>query len=128
MSVATEAREPSRQGLPLIGNPLRWATGQNRRNLWGFASCMPIVLLAVSCALPAHPGPARSGPGVRLQAPSVQHPFGTDALGRDVLSRTLGGARISLLVGLCAAGLALFVGIFLGIMSGFMGRVVDGAS
>lgn len=61
----------------------------------------------------------------RLQAPSVEHWFGTDHLGRDVLSRVLIGARLSMTVGFLAAGLATAVSILLGVVSGYFGGKVD---
>lgn len=61
----------------------------------------------------------------RLEAPSWQFLFGTDHLGRDVLSRVLIGAQISMLVAFLAAGLATFVSIVLGVLSGYFGARVD---
>jgi peptide/nickel transport system permease protein len=60
-----------------------------------------------------------------LETPSWQHPLGTDQLGRDVLTRMMYGARISLLVGFVAAGIACAVGALLGAVSGYFGSVVD---
>jgi peptide/nickel transport system permease protein len=54
-----------------------------------------------------------------LQPPSLSHFFGTDALGRDVFSRTLHGIRISVLAGLGVVGCALVVGTFVGLVSGY---------
>ncbi|MBM9834775.1 ABC transporter permease, partial [Enterococcus faecalis] len=54
-----------------------------------------------------------------LQFPSRSHCFGTDDLGRDVLSRLIYGTRISLTVGVCAVLLALFFGGILGVLSGY---------
>ena len=61
----------------------------------------------------------------RLQGPSAAHPFGTDELGRDVLSRVLVAARISLLVALVSVAIALVVGVALGLVAGFYGRWID---
>ncbi len=60
-----------------------------------------------------------------LEPPSPSHIFGTDGLGRDCLSRLIFGARISLLVGFVAVGIATAVGTFLGAIAGYYGRWVD---
>jgi len=61
----------------------------------------------------------------RLQAPSMQHPFGTDELGRDILIRVLYGARYSLAVGVVAVIVSLAVGITLGSIAGYCGGVIE---
>ena len=61
----------------------------------------------------------------RLQPPSAEHWFGTDDLGRDIFSRILYGARISLTVGFTAVILSAVMGSFLGIIAGYYGRWVD---
>ena len=61
----------------------------------------------------------------RLQAPSMQHPLGTDNFGRDILSRLLYGGRVSLLVSLGAMGCALLAGTLLGGIATFYGGLVD---
>lgn len=65
--------------------------------------------------------------GRRLQAPSWQNWLGTDALGRDVLSRTLHGARHSLPIALSVVALAVAIGAFLGAISGWVGGFLGGA-
>ena len=60
-----------------------------------------------------------------LAPPSGGHPFGTDPLGRDVLSRMIWGAGISLKVGFVATGIALLIGTMLGAVAGYYGRWVD---
>ncbi len=60
-----------------------------------------------------------------LEGPSLSHPFGTDRLGRDVLSRTIFGARISLMIGAISILFGVTIGAFLGVVSGFLGRLVD---
>jgi peptide/nickel transport system permease protein len=60
-----------------------------------------------------------------LMPPSVVHPFGTDPLGRDVFSRMIWGAGISLKVGFVATGIAILIGTVLGALAGYYGRWVD---
>jgi peptide/nickel transport system permease protein len=61
----------------------------------------------------------------RLKAPSWQFPFGTDNLGRDMLSRCLYGAQLSVIIGFCAAGLATLISVIVGIVTGYLGGKVD---
>ena len=60
-----------------------------------------------------------------LEAPSREHPLGTDQLGRDVLSRMIWGSQISLLVGFVAVGILSIIGVFLGSLAGYYGGWVD---
>lgn len=62
---------------------------------------------------------------LRFAEPSAEHWFGTDALGRDVYSRVLFGARISLQVGIIVVGVSAVIGIFIGSIAGFYGGWVD---
>ena len=62
---------------------------------------------------------------IRLLPPSLGHPMGTDHLGRDILSRILIGAKISMIVGFLAAGLATVISIVLGVASGYFGKKTD---
>ena len=61
----------------------------------------------------------------RLKAPSWQHPFGTDNLGRDMLSRCLYGAQLSVIIGLSAAALATIFSVLIDLLSGYLGGRVD---
>ncbi|MEN9316204.1 MAG: hypothetical protein RIS35_2597 [Pseudomonadota bacterium] len=61
----------------------------------------------------------------RLKPPSWEHPFGTDNLGRDVLSRCLYGAQLSVIIGLSAAALATVISVLIGILTGFLGGRFD---
>src|SRR5690606_32302608 len=83
-----------------------------------------VLLTALAPILPI-PSPTMPSPTEALQAPSLEHPLGTDRIGRDVFSRTLTGAQVSLLVGVTSALLAVVFGIVLGTVSGFAGRYVD---
>jgi peptide/nickel transport system permease protein len=61
----------------------------------------------------------------RMKPPSWQFPFGTDNLGRDVLSRCLYGAQLSVIIGFCGAGIATVVSVVIGILSGYLGGRFD---
>lgn len=61
----------------------------------------------------------------RLKAPSWAHPFGTDNLGRDMLSRCLHGAQLSVIIGLTAASLATVISVVIGIATGYLGGKFD---
>ena len=63
---------------------------------------------------------------IRLHGPSRAHPWGTDAVGRDILARAIYGGQISLLIGAAAVGVALVVGVAIGALSGYYGGWVDG--
>lgn len=61
----------------------------------------------------------------RLKPPSLAHPFGTDNLGRDMLSRCLYGAQLSVIIGLSAAALATVISVLIGLLSGYLGGKID---
>src|SRR3989449_1486505 len=98
------------------------------RNRWTLAGLALVTLLGLA-ALAAPwlaPGDPTSGDlTAALRSPSTTYPLGTDAQGRDVLSRVLFGARLSLAVGLASQVIALAAGLALGLTAGFYGRWVD---
>jgi peptide/nickel transport system permease protein len=63
--------------------------------------------------------------GNRLSAPTNNHPFGTDTIGRDILARTIYGGQISLLIGLAAMIVELLIGITVGALAGYYGGFID---
>lgn len=83
--------------------------------------------LALAAPLIAPRDPLALIPGAVLRPPSWEYPFGTDELGRDVLSRVIHGARISLRIGLVTIAIALVLGTFVGVLAGFYGGLLDGA-
>ena len=98
-----------------------------RRNPVGAAAgvaCFLLVLLAIFGATFA-PYDASNISFERLQAPSADHPFGTDSLSRDLLSRIMHGAWNSLGVAFVAIAVSTVLGVFLGVMSGYVGGVFD---
>jgi peptide/nickel transport system permease protein len=86
-----------------------------------------IIVAAISVAAPwiATHDPQDLDPIARMQGPSAEHYFGTDALGRDVFSRAAWGGRVSMIVGIAVAALATVAGVLLGLTAGFV-RWADG--
>jgi peptide/nickel transport system permease protein len=98
------------------------------RNKFAVAGAIVVLLmLAVALLAPliVRYGPNEINAWTVLEPPSPKHWFGTDDLGRDVFSRVIFGARISLLVGFAAAGIAVLIGTMLGLVSGFYGGWID---
>jgi len=83
------------------------------------------IALAVAFAGISPYDPVKSDLTARNQAPSLSHPMGTDALGRDLMTRVLYGGRISLLVGLSVMVITLLIGVPVGAIAGFFGGRVD---
>jgi peptide/nickel transport system permease protein len=84
------------------------------------------ILLAVFAPLIVPYDPVTTSWTLVRKAPSAQHWFGTDELGRDVLSRVVTGARASLTAGLVSVVIALGLGVPLGLLAGYRGGLVDG--
>ena len=84
-----------------------------------------IIILASLFAFLSPYDPNESDISSRLEPPSLQHPFGTDALGRDLLTRCLYGGRISLFVGFTVMVITLLIGIPIGMVAGFFGGWLD---
>jgi peptide/nickel transport system permease protein len=84
-----------------------------------------IVFTAIFADVLAPYDPLATKPEIRLAAPSWEHPFGTDDIGRDVLSRVIHGARISLWVGLLAVGIGTAAGMIIGLLCGYCEGRVD---
>src|SRR2546421_2425429 len=83
-----------------------------------------IVVLALTAVLApalAPHDPIKMKSSERLQAPSLNHPLGTDDFGRDILSRVIYGARISMLLGLGAVAISTLLAAVIGILSGYYG-------
>ena len=97
----------------------------NKAALISFFVIVIIVLLAILAPVIAPEGYDAQDLLATNQAPSWSHPFGTDHLGRDILSRILWGSRYSLSVGLISILLAAATGVILGLISGFFGGTID---
>lgn len=97
----------------------------NRAAVVGAVVVALIVLVAIFAPFLAPFEPDAINLRARMQAPSAQHWFGTDELGRDILSRVVWGARPSLMVGFVSVAIATVVGTFLGLLAGYLGEGVD---
>lgn len=91
----------------------------------GAVIVLVFALMAIFAPLLAPYGPNASDWMAIRQPPSLAHWFGTDDLGRDVLSRVIFGARASLLAGVVSVVVALLIGVPLGLIAGYFGGVVD---
>ena len=129
MSVPTISRDPEHVAaspeLPDVLPPIRI-----RRGVTGFLHRYPtiavggallvlLVLIAVFAPMLWTVDPTALAPARRTRPPSAQFWFGTDMLGRDIYSRVIYGARVSLTVGFCVAILASVAGLVIGLASGF---------
>ena len=90
----------------------------------GLILCVGVIFAAMFAPVLALYDPLQIDATVILRPPTLDHPLGTDELGRDVLSRIIFGARNSILVAATAISVALLAGIVLGMISGFYGGVV----
>jgi len=97
---------------------------QNKLAIFGLTVLGFFVILAVLAPVLAPYDPSEIVESDTLP-PSLRHPFGTDDLGRDVFSRALYGARISLTVGLVAVSISIMIGTILGLLSGYYSGLID---
>ncbi len=102
------------------------ALRRNRLAVIGGGVVLVLVMLAIFAPVLSPRDPNRPDIKKILADPSRSNPFGTDQLGRDVLSRMLYGARVSLAVGFVSVGIGTAIGIVLGSIAGYKGGVVDG--
>src|SRR2546426_6433287 len=127
--MTTISRTPPRVAAVPAVQPSRTIRRRLRRRPWvvaAFAVLALFVILALAAPVLAPHDPIALIPGAVLRPPSRNFPLGTDELGRDVLSRVIHGARISLRIGLVTIGIALVLGTVIGVLAGFYGGVVDG--
>jgi peptide/nickel transport system permease protein len=104
-----------------------WILALRRRPLAALVALMLLGIIALALAAPvvAPYDPLAQNSRAVLARPSAQYPFGTDQLGRDILSRLIWGTQTTLAVGLMTVGIATVVGTVLGLLSGYFGSWVD---
>jgi peptide/nickel transport system permease protein len=108
-----------------FGAPLREFLQQSLLARVGFAIACLLVLVALLAPWISPARPAAQNLAVRLQGPSLSHWMGTDELGRDILTRIMYGARVSLFVSLCVVLGCGSIGLALGMLAGYSGGVFD---
>jgi peptide/nickel transport system permease protein len=128
MATTAGAKPTHDRGATIRG---RWSRSilagalQTRGAIFGLVVIAVVVVLAVGADFIAPYGPTRIQPAGVLAPPSLRHPLGTDQIGRDVLSRIIYGASVSLQAGVISVGLALVLGVLTGLLAGYHGRWVD---
>ena len=110
---------------PLSGSRAVERLRRDARAWFGGSVVVLLVLLAVAAPLVVRHDPLRIDLINQLQPPSAMHWLGTDIQGRDVWARLVYGARVSLAVGIVSQGIALLLGLTLGLLAGYYGRWVD---
>jgi len=106
-------------------NALREFMQQSLMGRVALALTVALVIVALAAPLLAPANPASQNLAIRLQAPNAAHWMGTDELGRDILSRVLFGARVSMFVGISAVLGAGLVGLAIGSLAGYCGGWFD---
>jgi len=97
----------------------------NKLVLIGSSVILALILIAIFAPFFAPYDPVEQNLIERLQSPSSKHIFGTDDLGRDVLSRMIYGTRVSLSVGFVAVSITVIIGTILGLLAGYSGKISD---
>ena len=113
---------PARPGSRLSNSFL--VLRRNPLGAVGLAILLVLVIAAIAAGVVAPYDPNDTS-FTALDEPSMAHPFGTDLLGRDILSRVIYGARVSLAVGFGSVAIGLMVGTLFGLVSGYLGGIVD---
>jgi peptide/nickel transport system permease protein len=112
-----------------VRKQVRWRIlkrlSRHRLAMIGLGFLLLLVLAALAADVVSPYKPLEQAMQVRLRPPSQQHWLGTDDFGRDILTRIIFGARISLQVGFVAVGIAASIGIVLGLISGYFGTWID---
>lgn len=112
-------------GLPALARDARYIFGENPLT----AAALTIFLVLILCALLGPSlvpyDPLLTNTAARLVPPSLAHPFGTDQLGRDILSRVVVAARLDLGMAVLAVALSFAVGTALGAIAGYAGGIID---
>lgn len=125
MAILSAAQETDeKKASSLIKDSIRRFT-ENKTAVLGLILLFLFIFAAIFAPLITPYSPTERDYRERLKAPSAKHLLGTDYLGRDIFSRIIYGARISLQVGLISVGVALAAGVALGAVAGYFGGFID---
>jgi peptide/nickel transport system permease protein len=122
LAVSTRGRKPAGFYQTILRRLARSPSG-----LLGMIVMAGLVLTALLAPLIAPHNPLAQNPGAELAVPSARFPVGTDEFGRDLFSRIVYGARISLMVGVIAVAIGSLVGVSSGLLAGYRGGWLDAA-
>jgi peptide/nickel transport system permease protein len=97
----------------------------NKQLVFGSLIAILLCFVAIFAPVISFHNPYEQNLILRLKPPSLEHPFGTDELGRDVFSRMIYATRVSLSVGFISVSIATLIGTILGLISGYFGKWID---
>jgi peptide/nickel transport system permease protein len=125
VSHTTNSFLPERRGYRTLWQITLQQFLRHRMAVFSILVLLVITLSAVLAPVISPEDPLKTQAADKLQGPSLQHPFGTDDLGRDVLSRILYAGRVSLTVGFLATFVSLIIGMVIGGLAGYFGGALD---
>ncbi len=130
MSVAKVEQSAATVGVHKTQNRSEWLQSwrrfrANRAALVAMLVIILITLMAIFADVLMPYDPNYSYAGMRGAGPSLEHPFGFDHIGRDLMTRVVYGARVALLVGLGASVISVVLGVVVGAISGYFGGAID---
>ena len=109
------------------GQLMRMRFVRHKMAVFGLVMLVVLILYSFGGALLFSEAQANfTNTKLRLSAPSAEHPFGTDTVGRDILIRTIYGGQISLLIGMAAVVVEVILGVLIGAIAGYYGGWIDG--
>ncbi len=121
----TEARPPAPSPMAYLAKATLAAFNANKTSWVGLVIFLIVAFAAVAAPLLSPHDPVEQNILYKLKPPTAEYPLGTDAFGRDILSRLLYGARISLVIGFVSTIVAMLIGSLIGILAGWYGGRFD---
>lgn len=125
LSVKTTSDTLVAPKTPETMTALAWRRFRRHPAALGGVVVLLLLVLSISLASLSPYDPEISDIANRYNPPSLEHPFGTDGLGRDLLTRVLYGGRISMLVGMMVVAITLIIGVPVGAVAGYFGGWID---